>query len=162
MDRSGITTKTVVRASIMAALYFVFVVALAPISFGPLQFRAANILKGLAIVDPAFALGYGLGNFFANQASPFGILDWAVMPVFDVVAALLAYSLRKLPALAVFIQSFVIAAAVSVFPLGIGGNVPFLVSFPGVFVSTLIIISVGYVVLVPVYRQTNSLQGGRR
>ena len=88
-------TRHIVYASIIGALYAVLVVGLAPLSFHILQFRAANLLKALAICHPAFAFGFGIGNFFANQASPFGVLDWGIMPLFDIVGALTAYQLRR-------------------------------------------------------------------
>ncbi len=127
-------TRTVVNAAIVAALYYVLVVGLAPISFTIFQFRIANVLKSLAVLHPSFGLGYAIGNFFANQLSPFGALDWAVMPLFDFGGAYLAYLLRKRLWLAVGIQSLVIAVGVATFPLGIGARLPWLGSFFLVFI----------------------------
>lgn len=150
-------TRRVVYTAIIGALYYVMVMTLAPISFHILQLRAANVLKALAVCRPEFALGFALGNFFANQASPFGWLDWGIMPLFDMLAALAAYNLRKFkwrgfPYFAVIIQAGIIAAAVAAFPLGLGAGLPVLASFPLVFISTVIIISAGSLVLLPAYR----------
>lgn len=139
----------------MAALYFVFVVGLAPISFDIIQVRFANVLKALAICDPAFALGYGMGNFFANQMSPFGILDWGIMPFFDIGAALLAYQLRRWKWVAVIAQSALIAIGVATFPLGMGANLPWLASFISVLLSSLLVIGAGTLVLVPAWEAIN-------
>lgn len=145
-------TKYVVYAAIIGALYFVMVVGLAPISFHILQFRAANVLKALAICRPEFAFGFALGNFFANQASPFGILDWGIMPLFDICGALSAWLLRRIKWLAICVQSATIAVGVATFPLGLGAGFPWLLSFISVFLSSAIIIGAGVVILVPAYK----------
>jgi uncharacterized membrane protein len=147
----------VVYAAVVGALYFVMVTALAPVSFGVLQFRAANVLKALAVCRPEFALGYALGDFFANQASPFGVWDWGVMPAFDVLGALVAWWLRGvrvrgLPWLSVVGQSVVVAVGVATFPLGLGGGFPWTVSFVSVVVSTVVVVGVGTMVLLPAYK----------
>lgn len=145
-------TRRVVYAAIIGALYFVAVISLAPVSFHVLQFRAANVLKALALCRPEFAFGFGLGNFFANQASPFGFLDWAVMPLFDVAGALLAWRLRRWRWLAVVAQAGVIAVGVATFPLGLGAGLPWLMSFASVFISSAVIIGAGTLILVPAYK----------
>lgn len=151
--RKTISTKAVVYTAIIAALYYVMVIGLAPLAFHALQFRAANVLKSLAVLHPAFGFGFAMGNFFANLSSPFGILDWGIMPFFDFASAYLAYRLRSKLWVAVLVQSLVIAVGVATFPLGIGGNLPWLVSFISVFVSTMIIIGTGTVVLLPLVKR---------
>jgi uncharacterized membrane protein len=144
-------TRYIVYAAIIGALYFVLVVGLAPISFHVLQFRAANALKALAVCRPEFAFGFALGDFFANQASPFGILDWGIMPFFDVVGALSAYRLRKWKWVAVIVQSVIIGVGVATFPLGLGAGLPWMLSFVSVFLSSMIVIGVGTVILLPAW-----------
>jgi len=148
----ALSTKTIVYAAIMGALYFVLVIAFAPLSFYVLQFRVANVLKALAVCSPAFAFGYAIGDVFANMASPFGPLDWAVMPLFDVAGALTAYALRRHLPVAIVAQSVIIALGVAVFPLGLGAGLPMGLTFCYVFASTLAIIAGGSVILLPAYR----------
>jgi uncharacterized membrane protein len=150
-------TKRIVYAARIGALYYILVITLAPISFHVLQFRAANALKALAVCKPEFALGFALGDFFANQASPFGFWDWAIMPVFDLAGALAAYALRKIqvrsiPWLAILAQSLIIAAGVATFPLGLGAGLPWIPTALSVFISTALIITAGSLVLLPAYR----------
>jgi uncharacterized membrane protein len=140
-------SRTVVTTAVIAALYTVFTLALAPISYGPVQFRAAELLKPLALYNPIFALGFGLGNFFANLGSPFGAWDFVVMPLVDIGAALLCWQLRRWPVPAVTIQAIVISAGVAIFPLGLGGRFPVLPSFLAVLLSELIILVLGYLVI---------------
>lgn len=144
-------TRQIVYAAVIGALYFVFVIGLAPISFHVLQFRAANVLKALAVCRPEFAFGFALGDFFANQASPFGALDWGIMPFFDIAGALSAYWLRKRKWIAVIVQSMIIAIGVATFPLGLGARLPWMLSFVSVFLSSVLVIGIGTVILLPAW-----------
>lgn len=143
--------------AMLAAMYAATVFALAPISFGMVQLRAAGMLQGLALVRPEFAVALGIGNFIANQVSPFGIYDWAIMPFFTWAAAHLAWRLRRLPPLALVTQSLLIAIGVATFPLGLGAGLPWLFSFVSVFGSMLIITTLGYIVLAPAWRYVEQI-----
>lgn len=87
-------TKNVVLVSTVAALYVIFTIMLAPISFGPIQFRVSEVLKGLVLFNPVAALGIGLGTFIANLFSPYaGPWDLIWMPITDIVGGCMAYML---------------------------------------------------------------------
>jgi uncharacterized membrane protein len=81
-----------VKIAIIAALYAVLTFALAPISYGPIQFRVSEVLKVFVLFDPYTALGIGIGTFFANLASPFvGPWELIWMPLTDMAGGLLAW-----------------------------------------------------------------------
>ena len=61
------TTKRLVRTAIIAALYAVITLVLAPISYGNLQFRVSEIMVLLAFFDPFYIGGLTLGCFIANM-----------------------------------------------------------------------------------------------
>jgi len=67
--------RKIVVIGITAALYAVITVFLAPISYGPIQFRLSEVLNLLAFVNPVFAPGIVLGCFIANLFSPLGMID---------------------------------------------------------------------------------------
>jgi len=82
--------------AIIAALYAVLTWGVAPIGYGPLQFRVSEVLKVLVLFDPWLVLGIGIGTFFANLLSPFaGPWDLAWMPFTDVAGGLLAWALYR-------------------------------------------------------------------
>lgn len=139
--------RAITLSGLFAALYAVLTIALAPLSYGPVQFRASEALKPAALYSPWMALAFGVGNFFANLASPFGAWDFVAMPFVDAIAALVCYSLRRWPWLAVTVQAVIISAGVALFPLGLGAGVAFVAAFPMVLVSELIISLVSYAVL---------------
>ena len=69
------TTKRLVRTAIIAALYAVITLALAPISYGNIQFRVSEIMVLLAFFDPFYIGGLTLGCFIANMLGPNGLPD---------------------------------------------------------------------------------------
>jgi len=68
--------RALARAALIAALYTVITVALAPISYGPVQIRLSEALTLLPYYwgTPA-ALGLWLGCTIANAYGGFGLLD---------------------------------------------------------------------------------------
>lgn len=142
-----LTTRVIVRMAAIAALYATATLILAPISYGPIQLRVANLLKPLVLYDPALALGFGMGTFIANLGSPFGLFDIAIMPVVDILAGLVAWKLRRVPAVAVLLQATIISLGVSIFPLGMGGRLPFWLTFPGVLASNAAVIFFGWLLI---------------
>lgn len=146
-SRSTDRTRQIVYSGLVAAVYFVLTVALAPVSFGPLQLRLAGLLKPLALVSPIYGVGLALGVGLANLFSPFGAWDFLVMPVVSFGAALIAYWLRHWPWLAMVVQALIIAVGVAVFPLYLGGGIPIWPTVAFVFGSECLLYLVGYALL---------------
>ena len=69
------TTNRLVRTAIIAALYAVVTLVLAPISYGAVQFRISEVMVLLAFFDPFYIGGLTLGCFIANILGPNGIAD---------------------------------------------------------------------------------------
>jgi uncharacterized membrane protein len=122
-------TRYIVLSAIIAALYVVLTVGLAPLSFGPIQFRVSEILKVFVLFNPFLAVGIGIGTFFANLVSPFaGPLELIWMPFTDMAGGLLAWALfhyilrNKFPVIPMAIYSLTTGAAVGLMLslLGVG------------------------------------------
>lgn len=69
------TVQRLVKTAIVAALYAVITLVLAPISYGPIQFRISEIMVLLAFFDPFYIAGLTLGCFIANMLGPNGVTD---------------------------------------------------------------------------------------
>ena len=82
----NIKVKRLVTAAVIGALYAALTMALAPISYGPLQFRVSEVLCILPYFLPYTAWGLFFGCMIANLASAAGILDI----VFGSLATLIA------------------------------------------------------------------------
>jgi uncharacterized membrane protein len=113
-SRDIISTRSIVRASIVAALYAALTVAISPLSYGPIQFRVAEVLKPLALFDPAFILGFAIGNLLSNLTSPYvGPWELVFMPVANLVGASLCWLLRRWPYVGAVAYAAVITLAVA-------------------------------------------------
>lgn len=75
MEKNKVDTKFLVVTAMVAAVYAVMTLAIAPLSFGMVQVRFSEMLMLLAFVDKKYAPGLILGCFIANCFSPFGMMD---------------------------------------------------------------------------------------
>ena len=81
-------TSRLVKTALIAAIYAVLTIILAPISYGPVQFRLSEILVLFAFIDPIYIIGLTLGCFLANLFGGLGIMDL----VFGTIATFLSVS----------------------------------------------------------------------
>jgi uncharacterized membrane protein len=140
-------SRLIVYAGLTAAAYAVLTIALAPIGYGPIQFRVAGLLKPLSLVSPVIGLGLAVGVGLANLFSPFGAWDFVAMPIVSYAASLVAYRMRRLPWLAMIVQAAIVACGVALFPLHMGGGIPIWPTVAFVFASECLLYLVGYAVL---------------
>ena len=127
---SRFSTRRVVRIAILAALYVVLTWGIAPISYGPIQFRVSEALKVLVLFDPWLVLGIGIGTLIANLTSPMvGPWELAWMPLTDIVGGLLAWVLyryvlrQRWPAVPMAIYALTpgLAVGLMLWAFGLGG-----------------------------------------
>lgn len=69
------TTRNIVLSALIAALYAGLTVLLAPISYGPVQFRAAEALTLLPFLLPQAVPGLFIGCLISNMIGGFGLID---------------------------------------------------------------------------------------
>jgi len=71
--------KDLVKQTMIASIYVVLVFGFQFASFGPVQFRIAEVLLVLVFFDKKSIVGLTIGTFVANWLmSPFGIVDAVV------------------------------------------------------------------------------------
>lgn len=73
--QSKCSAKNIAITGITAAVYMVATWAIAPLSYGAVQFRFSELLVLLAFIDAGFAPGLILGCALANLFSPLGLID---------------------------------------------------------------------------------------
>ncbi len=134
-------------AGLVAAAYAVTTVAFGSISYGPVQLRLSGLLKPLALLSPVMAWGLAVGVALGNLTSPFGMWDFVAMPVVSFVAAQVTWRLRRWPWLAMVVQAAIISVGVAVFPLGMGGGIPWWPTVALVFGSECAVYLAGYALL---------------
>lgn len=70
-----ISLNKMIKMAVVAAIYAIITMGLAPISYGPFQFRISEVMVLLAFIDPLYVPGLVLGCVIANITSPLGIVD---------------------------------------------------------------------------------------
>ncbi len=95
MNRNEVT-KNIVVTAIVAGLYAVLTIAIAPLSYGAVQLRLSEVMTLLAVYDKKYVPGLILGCFIANIASPFGIVDMIVGTVATAVAVIMMTKIKNL------------------------------------------------------------------
>ena len=68
-------TKRLTRTAVIAAIYAVVTLAIAPFAYGNIQFRVSEVLVLLAVFDPLYIGGLTLGCLIANLLGPNGPMD---------------------------------------------------------------------------------------
>ncbi len=119
-----IDLRFILRSAVVAALYAAVTLLLAPISFGPLQFRVAEALTLLPMLTPAAVPGLFIGCLAANLLGGMTALDVVFGSLATLGAAILTRRLRNRPAVAalppVLINALVVGAV-----LAFAYNLPF-------------------------------------
>lgn len=90
--------RRLVRGALIAAIYAVLCAALAPISYGEVQFRISEALTILPLLMPEAVPGLFVGCLIANLIGGAGILDIVFGSLATLIAGLLTYAMRRLPA----------------------------------------------------------------
>lgn len=65
------STKTLTRGALVAALYVVLTLIVPGVSYGPIQFRFSEVLTLLSYFNPTYIPALTLGCFISNIWSPF-------------------------------------------------------------------------------------------
>lgn len=104
-------TRFIVEAAILAAIYAVITIILAPISYGQIQVRISEALTILPYFTPAAIPGLFVGCIVSNIFGGGGIIDIVFGSLATLIAAILSRMMRKrwlVPLPPVVINGFVI------------------------------------------------------
>lgn len=69
------TVQRIVKTAVIAAIYAAVTLALAPLSYGNIQFRISEIMVLLALFDPMYIGGLTIGCLISNMLGPNGLMD---------------------------------------------------------------------------------------
>ena len=92
-------TKYLEEASVIASIYALLTIVLAPISYGAVQVRISEALTVLPFFTPAAVPGLFVGCIAANIMSPYGLADLIFGSAASLIGAIGSYLLRKKPLL---------------------------------------------------------------
>lgn len=88
------TTRFIVRSSVIAALYAALTLVLAPVAYGPVQFRVSEALTILPLFFPEAIPGQFVGCFIANI--PSGLWDMVIGSAATLIAAVATRFSKKI------------------------------------------------------------------
>ncbi len=88
--------KNLTRLAIVAAMYAALTLAIAPLSFGAIQFRFSEVLVLLCFYRKDYAPALILGCFIANLFSPFGLYDIIFGTLATAVAVIPMYYMKNI------------------------------------------------------------------
>ncbi len=89
------STKYLVQAALIAALYATLTLLLSPIGYGPIQFRISEVLTLLPVISSASIPGLFIGCILANWLGGFGLADIIFGSLATLLAAISTYLLRR-------------------------------------------------------------------
>ena len=146
--------RTVAVAGVVGALYVVLSLLVAPLAYGPIQFRLGEVLKPLVIKYPATIPAFAVGVGIVNLLSPLtGGLELILMPIVNLVGGTLCWFMaRRIGGMvgtyiASLVFALVIAAGVATV-LHFAAGLPYLVAFASVAVSEVVLLLLGNALLV--------------
>ena len=93
---SSFSVRKIAFAGVVAALYASMTLVIAPIAYGPIQFRLTEALCILPFFYPITALGLFVGCLIANLFSPYGILDIVAGSMASLIAALVTMQMGRM------------------------------------------------------------------
>lgn len=159
-------TKHIVFIAVIGALYTVLTLGLAPISYGPIQFRVSEVLKVFALFNPWTGVGIAVGDIFSSLNSPFvGPWELVFMPITDAAGGFLAYWIFRLMksragrelgmVLSMIVYSLTTAASVAAMLFAFGVDL-FTPLFLSISLSELVILTGGIWFVPPIVRLLNA------
>lgn len=153
-------SKKMCKTAIVAAIYVVLTM-LNPISWGVMQFRISNMMCSLPFRKSEYALGIILGIGISNLFSPLGVID----VFFGVIAETSCYLLfvwgpfkNTNIAIKLISLSLIVATIIGA-ELHLVYGSPYMATAFGLFISTLVVVSIGDIVLAnPITKISNNKQ----
>lgn len=142
-----------VRTAIVAALYAVLTMALAPISYGLIQLRLSEVMTLLAFINPVYIAGLTLGTLIANIASQLGAMDMIFGTLATLVATWLMSKTKNIWLASIWpsiVNGIVVGAMLYMLGLVPQNTVGMLMAFGFVFLGEFVVVTI---VGVPVFKQ---------
>ena len=88
--------KTIAMNAMIACVYAVLTIAIAPIAYGGIQMRISEIMIFLAFYNKKYIPGLVVGCFIANMASPMGIWDMCFGTIATLLSCIAMYQTKYL------------------------------------------------------------------
>lgn len=136
-----LNVSVIAMNAMIACVYAVLTIAIAPIAYGGIQMRVSEILVFLAFYNKKYIPGLVLGCFIANMASPMGLWDMCFGTIATLLSCIAMYKLKNLY-LGALVGSVINGLIVGA-ELYLALELPFVMNAFYVFIGELIVLIVG-------------------
>lgn len=149
-----IDVKMIAINAMIAGIYAVLTMAIAPLSYGAIQMRISEVMVFLAFYNKKYIPGLVLGCLVANTISPLGMMDMCFGTLSTLLVCIAMYKLNNLfiAGIAGGIITGIIIGAELYFALAL----PFMINAFYVFAGEVVILVIG-AVLFKIIEQNESL-----
>lgn len=153
--------------AIIAGLYVAISLVLAPLSFGAVQLRFAEMFNHLAAFNKRYIYALILGCLIVNMFSPLGIIDVVVGTLGTAIGTTLTYVLTRKATKN--LTRYIIATLCQIpgvflvaLELTIINKIPFLLTFGSVLIGEFLSMAVGAVVIQLLTTRIDFVNGRRK
>ncbi len=136
-----ITNKDLAMNGILAAMYVVLTVGIAPLSYGDIQFRFSEILIFFAFYNRRYIPGLVVGCMVANLWSQIGIIDVFIGGGASWVVCVLIYLVKNkwfVPVIAAIVNGIVVGIELYIFV-----DLPLFISMVYVAIGEFTVVMIG-------------------
>ena len=133
------TSKDIAKIGIVMALYVILTVAIAPLSYGNIQFRFSEILLLLCFFNPKYNWSLILGCLIANLFSPLGVIDIAFGTIATILTVFCINKCKNIWIASLFASIW--NSLIVGFELSYVYNLPYWIPFLEVFAGEFVVVT---------------------
>lgn len=139
-----LTAKDIAINAIIAGLYAIFTLMIAPLAYGQVQFRLSEVMVLLAFYNRKFIPGLVVGCFIANIPSTLGWFDMVFGTLSTLIVCISMYYIKNkwLAAL----SGGIITGLIVGYELKLAFGLPFFINFLYVAIGEFVVLCIGVVI----------------
>lgn len=143
-ENMKLSTKLIAQNAIIAGIYAVMTLAIAPLAYSEIQFRLSEVIVLLAFYNKKFIPGLVIGCFIANIPSPLGWMDMVFGTFSTLLVCITIYKMTN-KYLAVFAASIITGVIVGL-ELHLAYGIPFIINAIYVALGELGVLIIGLLI----------------
>lgn len=136
-------TKLIAQNAIVACIYTVFTLAIAPFAYSEIQFRISEVIVFLAFYNKKYIPGLVIGCFIANIPSTLGWFDMVFGTFSTFLVSIAMYKMNNKYGAAFF--GAVITGVIVGFELHLAFGIPYIINAIYVFIGEFAVLLLGAV-----------------
>lgn len=151
-------TKNLVQIALVASLYVVMSLVIAPFSYGPIQVRLSEMLNLLVVYDKKYIYAVTLGCLLTNINSPYGLTDVIVGSASTFITLWICYQvIKRMKSFSSKIWTVVAIVTISMFTIAgelfVIAGAPFWFTYGTIALGEGISLIIGALILLWIHRE---------